>query len=254
MDWVIAVGQNLASDAIFVALLIGVGRLIHILTNRRRLLRFFGIQQTKRITIYRSRIGVAEGGAVGVDGHRRSYAGFTTPIGEAQAAAQLMRLFQHPLPSFGEDPPGRLRNLLVADVETVVTDSQESADQLEAISSFISLGSPAYNTASGYAEQVLHSQARFELGRAPPKHDDPVAALEGISQTVATPSTFQLDTDTGDGRTAQARIGTDTSSRTLRKQSVLPSGIPFLRATSLPDDMSPAHPEHVHTQPSSWTI
>lgn len=146
------IGTNILSDLIFIALAIILAWLYYLVTKRRQLLNFFGIKQSKRIIIYLSNLYVHSGGSTGIDELPRSFQGKAITNEEAKAANQLQSLFNYFLPSWG-DKPGILSKLLIADIVVQIEISPLSVNEIEQSSSFISLGSFAYNAASGYLDK-----------------------------------------------------------------------------------------------------
>lgn len=160
MDWVAGILENIFADVVFVLLGLAVPWIILVVTKRRKLLRFYGIGEPRRIAVYLSNIRVKSFGAVGVDGLPRSYQGTTTPLGETTAANQFRDLFNYPLPSFPE--PGRLMSkLLISDTDVQLAPAPFTAQDIVRSTSFITLGSPAYNIASRFVEDELSSQAKI---------------------------------------------------------------------------------------------
>ncbi len=80
-------------------------------------------------------------------------------------------MFNYFLPSLSETP-NILSKLLISDVVTQIQHSPAVQQQVEQSASFVTLGSPAYNNASKFAEECLHSKARFNLGQAPPSQTE----------------------------------------------------------------------------------
>lgn len=215
MGWWEAIAQNLVSDAIFIVIVIVLGWLLLLVSGRRKLLTFFGVKESRRIVIYLSRIGVIEGGAVGIDGKTRSYSGFTGAFGEVQTADLFRKIFNYLLPALA-DIPDWLKKLLISDVEVEIKPSPTEMDILESAASFITLGSPAYNITSRFVEETLKSQARFELGyRDLSDGEDSKQILKAIADTgVATASTFELEDDNKAKRVATIAPVSDSSSAT----------------------------------------
>jgi hypothetical protein len=157
------IAENLVSDVLFVALSFAIGWIILVLARRNRLLGFFGIDDNRRLQIYLSNLKITQGGALGIDGTQRSYEGSAGALGEMLAANQLRGLFNYSLPGV-EDNQGILSKILISDTRVTVTLSPQVPDDLERTAPLISLGSPAYNAASRYIENNLHSLAQFRLG------------------------------------------------------------------------------------------
>lgn len=151
---------NIVSDFIFLLIVVLLGWIFYRLTQRTQLLRFFGVEASRRIVVYLSNLRIIPGGAVGIDGQGRSYQGSAIAFGELLVANRFRDLFNYILPSLA-DRPGLLSRLLISDVQVVFLPSPIAQNQVEGASSFVSLGSPAYNAASGLVETQLHSRVRF---------------------------------------------------------------------------------------------
>lgn len=151
---------NILSDFIFLLIIIASGWVLFVFTHRSRLLRFYGIDTSRRIIIYLSNLRVVSGGAIGIDNIHRSYEGSAAAFGEMQVANSFRDLFNYFLPSLS-DTPGLLSKLLISDVQIQMLPSPLDQGQIEPSCSFIALGSPAYNAASGFVEKALRSQAQF---------------------------------------------------------------------------------------------
>ena len=159
--------ENIVSDVLFLAMVVVLGWLVFVLTRRARLLSFFGIGQSRRITIYLSNLRVKLGGSIGIDGRERSYQGVATAFAEMQVANRFRDLFNYLLPSLSESP-GFLSKLLISDVRVQLLPSPLDSAQIERSTPFIALGSPAYNVASQFVETNLRSRGRFELVETDP--------------------------------------------------------------------------------------
>jgi hypothetical protein len=152
--------ENLVSDVVFILVAIAIGWLVYSLSHRATLLKFFGIDDSHRIAIYLSNLRVESGGSIGIDGRARSYEGSAAAFGEMVVADRFRDLFNYILPSLSERP-GLLSKLLISDFQVHLLHSPLDSAQIERSASFITLGSPAYNAASGFAETHLHSKAKF---------------------------------------------------------------------------------------------
>jgi len=157
--------ENVIADITSLLLAALLSLLLFIFTSRRRLLKFFGIDASRRIVIYLSNLRVKPFGAVGIDDQERSYEGSTVAFYEMLVAERFRDLFNYILPSLSEKP-GVLSKLLISDVRVEILSSPLKHEQLETSSSFVTLGGPAYNGASDFVEKALHGRARFRLGHA----------------------------------------------------------------------------------------
>src|SRR5260370_20498905 len=109
---------NVASNFIFLSILVVLGLVVHYLTKRRALLKFFRIGKTKRINLYLSRLRVSPFAAIGVDCLPRSFGGLAIPFAESRYITLFQRLFNYGVPVVASQP-GLLKWLLVFDVEVV---------------------------------------------------------------------------------------------------------------------------------------
>jgi hypothetical protein len=152
--------ENLISDVLFILLAAILGWIIYRVSRRAKLLKFFGVDKSHRLTVYLSNLRVKSFGAIGIDGWERSYQGSAVAFGEMIVANRFRDLFNYLLPSLS-DNPGLLSKLLISDVQVQLTVSPLDNAQTESSASFVTLGSPAYNVASGFVESQLHSKAKF---------------------------------------------------------------------------------------------
>lgn len=186
IEAIVSIIVNVVSDFIFVAVVILVGWTLFVATRRRQLLRFYGADASRRIVIYLSNLRVIPGGAIGIDNLRRSYQGSTAAFGEMQVASRFRDLFNYLLPSLSERP-GVLSKLLISDIQVQLQPSPLSRGEVDRSCPFVTLGSPAYNAASGLAETELNSRARFGedcstmvVGDVPPITDATYGFVERI--------------------------------------------------------------------------
>jgi hypothetical protein len=162
--------ENILSNLFCLLSPIIIGWLVIYFFGRRRLLAFFGVNSSKRLFIYISNLRVQQFGAIGIDGHEHSYSGFAAPFGEMEYAINLRNLFIYLVPSLSQ-LPGILGKLLIYEIEVEICHSPDQEGLLDNVSSFIVLGSPAYNTAAAYVQQTLHSRAKFREGSIPKQED-----------------------------------------------------------------------------------
>ena len=130
------------------------------LSKRKKLLKFFGIDKSRRIIIYLSKLNVLSGGSVGIDNNPRSFQGKAIANEETKVASQLQSLFNYFLPSWGEKP-GILSKLLITDIDVQILISPATTQEIEQSATFIALGSPAYNAASGCIDAHQDSLGKF---------------------------------------------------------------------------------------------
>jgi len=160
---IMGIAENLVSDVLFLLIAVALGWMVFIITRRVRLLKFFGISKSRRIVIYLSNLRVKPKGAIGIDGKERSYQGSAACFAEMQVANRFRDLFNYLLPTLS-DESNLLSRLLISDVRVHIQRSPLNQGQLERSSSFVALGSRAYNIASSFIETELHSQVRLQLG------------------------------------------------------------------------------------------
>jgi hypothetical protein len=153
--------QNVASDFIFLAIIVAIGWLIYYFTDRSRLLGFFNIRERKRIVVYLSHLQIRAGGAIGVDDRPRTYGSSAIPLYEANLIPAFQRLFNFLIPGV-ESQPGFLKWLLVSDISVEIRPSPLSEGDLERDTTFITIGSPGYNLASTAVENSFRSTGRFD--------------------------------------------------------------------------------------------
>lgn len=183
MTWE-GIAENIISSILCLVVPAVLGWALLIITRRTSLLRFFGVHRSRRVIVYLSNLRIVCGGAIGIDDRRRSYQGTTTAFLEMLVANRFRDVFNYLLPSLS-DRPSILSKLLISDVQVQLMHSPLNQGELERSFPFITLGSPAYNAASRLAEERLHSQARFRLGRArsQPGAEAPMATISTVSDS-----------------------------------------------------------------------
>lgn len=167
MSW-LGIFENIISDIIVLFFAIGFGWVIFFFFNRNKKLKFFGIKNNKRIVIYVANLRVKKAGALGIDNVPRSYEGHAVAYKEMICANQFRDFFNYLVPSLAEKP-NILSKLLISDVKVEVLISPLQESSLENQTTFITLGSPAYNVASKYLQDNHHSAVQFSLGSMPKK-------------------------------------------------------------------------------------
>jgi hypothetical protein len=160
VDMLSDIGINLISDVIFILLGLLIFWLYYLLSNRKRLLKFFGITKTKKITIYLSKLNIVRGGSKGFDGTHYSFQGSSIAYEESKAATQLQSLFNYFLPSQVEKPE-LLRKLLIADIDVKIIASPSEENAIEQNTTIISIGLPPYNIVSRNIESSWRLSAKF---------------------------------------------------------------------------------------------
>jgi hypothetical protein len=152
--------SDLIANLIFTLLIIGVGWILHYLTERRKLLSFFNISSSKRLVIYLSNIRVISGGSIGTDNLQRGYQGTTVVLNELLTANKFKEKFNYLAPALSESPKF-LSKILFADIKVTIVPSVLHSGDIENQTTIISLGSPGYNIVSGEIEKDTKSRVRF---------------------------------------------------------------------------------------------
>jgi len=158
-----AILVNIVADVVVLFMGISLAWLYALAVGRRRLLRFFGVSESRRVTLYVSRLSVQRFGSLGADGLSRSYQGSAVPFSEMRAVERFRDLFNYFVPSW-VDKPAWLKRLLISDVELEIMQGPPVMKDTAGAYTLITLGSPAYNEVSRFVERKLQSQARFNLG------------------------------------------------------------------------------------------
>jgi hypothetical protein len=159
------IGINLLSDAIFVLLGLFIFWLYYVLSKRSQLLKFFGIEKSKRITLYLSNLNVHSGGSTGIDNIRYSFEGSSIAYEESKAASLLQGLFNYFLPS-QVDKPEILNKLLISDIGVKSYASPANENSIEQSATIVSVGSPVYNVVSRKIQDDSRILAKFKQVRA----------------------------------------------------------------------------------------
>jgi hypothetical protein len=152
--------SGVIANAIFAILIIVIGWIIYYLTERRRLIKFFGIADSKRLVIYISSLRIVSRGSIGVDNIPRSYTGPAVVYNEQYIASKFKERFNYLIPSLS-DSPSFLSKILFSDITIVIVPSPLNINEVEAISSIVTLGSPGYNFVSSMIEDNEKSAIKF---------------------------------------------------------------------------------------------
>ncbi len=155
--------ENLVADIILVVLAIFAGWLWITLTQRKKLLQFFGVSETKRLNIYLSNLRVMVFGAIGTTGKKMSYEGTSVPYGEMEVAIKIQRLFAFIIPALAE-ASNAIGKLFLSDVSAQINVSPETISTIDTQATIVALGSPAYNTAALYIEKNKWGIVNYKLG------------------------------------------------------------------------------------------
>ena len=114
-DFLFNIYANLTSDVIFIVILFLVAWIIYHFTKRKKLFKFFSINESKRLNVYLSRLLIQSGGSIGITGQPASYQGVSIVYNEAMAANKFRDNFNYLSPSLS-DKPGLLSKILLSDV------------------------------------------------------------------------------------------------------------------------------------------
>jgi len=152
--------SGVIANALFAILIIIIGWITYYLTERRKLLKFFGISDTKRLVIYLSNLRIVSGGSIGIDNRSRSYSGLTVVYNEQSIASKFKEKFNYLVPSLS-DSPSFLSKILFADISIISISSPLNSSEVEAASSIVALGSPGYNVVSSMIENNRNSAVKF---------------------------------------------------------------------------------------------
>jgi hypothetical protein len=165
------------SNFIFLLLIVGIGWTIYFFTERRKLLGFFNIKNTKRLVIYLGNLRIIQGGSLGTDNLTRGYCGTTIVYSEQVTATKYKERFNYLVPSISESPTF-LSKILFSDIIVTSLPSPLSENEIEANCSIISFGSPGYNKVSEVIENYADTSVRFtndnstiQLDNIPPLND-----------------------------------------------------------------------------------
>jgi hypothetical protein len=152
---------NLLSDLIFSILVFIFWYFIFLISKRNKLMKFFNIENSKKLTIYTSNLIVEKFGSSGLDKIRYSYQGTAIPYEESKAAAELIGLFNYFLPSQIEKSTF-LSKVLISDVDVKVFPSPIKENIFEQYATKISLGLPPYNLVSRMIEETQNPFAKLD--------------------------------------------------------------------------------------------
>ncbi|MBU0714197.1 MAG: hypothetical protein KJ964_02430 [Verrucomicrobia bacterium] len=153
--------QNVASEFIAILILVLAGYVTYRLTGRRQLLAFFHIGNPKRFLVYLSRITVAQGGSLGVNGQSLAFAGPTFSVTEVEIIGPAQRLFNYIVPGV-DGLPGFLKSVLISDVAVDFLPSPLNPKDVDSQTPFLTLGSPGYNAVSQKVQTDCAPLAKFE--------------------------------------------------------------------------------------------
>lgn len=155
-----AIVIEIIANIVFLALTIIIGWSGFLLLRRRRLLSFFELEKSKRISIYLSNLQIIKNGSIGTDGKPGLYNGTAVVFNEVTRAIELRNMFSYQIPGLNQQP-GFLKYLLVADIDQMIQAAPQIEDDIDTASTLITFGSPAYNVVSKWVEDKLLPPMKF---------------------------------------------------------------------------------------------
>lgn len=145
---------NLVSDLIYSFLAVGFLLFLYLISKRKKLLLFFGINKSRKLTIFTSNLIVEKYGASGENNEKYSFSGVAIPNEESRSASQLQSIFNYFLPS-QNNTSGLFSKILISDIDIKVLPAPYNENLIEQNGSIISLGFPPYNSISRYIETTF---------------------------------------------------------------------------------------------------
>ena len=168
---------GIISNILCTILLISIGWTLYFFTERRKLLGFFNIKETKRLVIYLGNLRIQKGGSLGTDNLPRAYVGTTIVYNEQITATKYKERFNYLAPSLSETP-SFFSKILFSDIKVTSIPSPLTENGIEANCSIVSFGSPGYNKVSEVIETYPETKVRFvsdnsaiQLDNIPPLSD-----------------------------------------------------------------------------------
>jgi hypothetical protein len=165
---------NIVSNLLTLAIIGLVGWVVFIATRRRQVKRFFGVERSRGLRVYVSRLYIKSGTSLGVDGVHRSFEGPAVTVYEAELIAKVQRFFDSVVPGLRQRW-GPLRFLRWRDFDVIIEPSPVGKNEVRWDVPVLTTGSPGYNAASRAAEEDLGSIGRFandnqalQIGDDPP--------------------------------------------------------------------------------------
>jgi len=154
-----SVSGSLTANILSAIITIAIGILI-LITRRKALLRFWGIQDVKVIRIYISNLQISPGGALDAQGNPRSYQGSVVTRLESEMAGLIKSLFFAVVPGRVVQP-NWVQSLMFVKADVGTRPAPAKSQQVDHEGTVISLGSPAYNDISGAIEVNCNSPVKF---------------------------------------------------------------------------------------------
>ncbi len=161
--------EGVISNFVFLLLTVGLWILFYRFVALRSLLRFFGIGESRRLRVYISQREFLPAGVSRKDGIP-TFHGSVVGFAESIEARGIQELFVFSLPGVSPSP-WSLSPLFVADVRVEIEPADLPPADLPPAGlppaeprsdcSYVSLGTPLYNTASGFTESRMRSDLGF---------------------------------------------------------------------------------------------
>lgn len=155
-----AITAGFISNVIFLLFSVAGAYLIVMILRRKRLYRFYGINETRKVTIYISHFNIQLGGAVDAYGQMRSFTGQAIPHKEMEGAMRLREKFSLPFPGL-KSQHGILASFRLSDINCEIIPSPFSEVQVQLDHTIICIGSPGYNTASNVLQKNIQQKVIF---------------------------------------------------------------------------------------------
>jgi hypothetical protein len=204
-DYWVSVSGNLVAALIWV-LLVAAAVGLWYTTRRRKLLKFFGLQNHRRVVIYASRLDVVSGGSLRLDRSGGSFQAIATPEYEVNLIAAIKVFFDRSA-RFLKWQGTPLLSWADINVEAVV--SPPAPDQIEPRDTFIAIGSPGYNSASQAIEadfaaivRFVNDNAALALSGGEPLRDPALGAVQRLANTTTGQVAFYVGGPSAEGTTA----------------------------------------------------
>jgi hypothetical protein len=198
---------NLLADLIWLLLAAAVVGLLY-WTRRQRVLKFFGLQNHRRIVVYASRLDIPRGGSLRPDGSQGSFDGIASPDYEANLTAAIGAFFA----GFARLLRWHGRPLLRwADITVDILVSPPLGGPIEPRDTLMAIGSPGYNIVSEAVEANFGAPARFVndncalalSDEAPLEDSDPfLGAAQRLVNTTTGQAAFYVGGPSDAGTTA----------------------------------------------------
>lgn len=151
---------NVISNAIFLGLTIWASTALFKYLSRKRIQRFFGLNDSSKISIYVALIRTWEDKAMSLRGDLMHFSSWAVAYDEFNEASKLRERFHFVVPALSEKP-GLLSKLFVSDVQVDVSPSVLKMEDIPLQNTIISVGGPICNLATEYIQN--HTKSRVSL-------------------------------------------------------------------------------------------